>query len=81
VTAAGYTLNDNTGPIEGDITLKPGGSFSETFTANLSRSGRDKDGKIYSGRLYAVDEEGNKETVPFDITVLHDKRNGNRPEK
>ena len=81
VAAAGYTLNSNTGPIAGDITLEPDGSFSEKFTANLSRSGSDKDGKVYSGSLSAVDEEGNEKTVPFDVMVLHDKRDGNRPEK
>ena len=70
---AGYTLESNNGLVQGDITLKPDGSFSERFMANVSRSGRDKEGRVYNGTLFAVDADGNEAQIDFSVTVLHDK--------
>jgi hypothetical protein len=70
---AGYTMESNNGLAQGDITLGPDGIFTKKITVNVSRSGRDKDGKVYNGTLYAVDADGNEASLGFNVTVLHDK--------
>ena len=70
---AGYTLESNTGLLKGNITLAADGSFYEKFIVNVSRSDLDKDGRVYNGTLIAVDEDGDKATIEYTLTVLHDK--------
>ena len=69
---AGYSLESSTGLLQGDITVAPDGSFNKTFMANVSGSGRDKDGRVYTGTLFAVDADGDKAAIDYTITVLHD---------
>jgi hypothetical protein len=79
---AGYSLESNDGTIKGDITLdtvdsfrKADGSFRKKVKINVSRSGKDKSGRVYNGTVHAKDAGGNESTVPFSVTVLHDKGN------
>jgi hypothetical protein len=72
---AGYAMESNNGFVKGDITLDQDGNFSENFVVNISRSGRDKNGKVFDGELFAVDQDGNMATLQFHVTVLHDKGN------
>jgi uncharacterized lipoprotein NlpE involved in copper resistance len=66
-------MESNNGLAQGDITLGPDGIFTKKITVNVSRSGRDKDGKVYNGTLYAVDADGNETSLGFNVTVLHYK--------
>ena len=74
---AGYSLESNTGLLQGDIKVTRGGSFKKTFMANVSGSGRDKDGSVYTGTLFAVDADGDKSVVEFTVIVLQDKSKKN----
>jgi len=74
---AGYSLESSTGLLQGDITVAPDGSFNKTFMANVSGNGRDRDGRVYTGMLFAVDADGDKSAVEFTVTVLHDKSKKN----
>lgn len=67
---AGYTLESNTGLVQGNIALKPDGSFSETFIAAVSKNDRDKAGRVYNGTIYAVDADGDRVTLDYAVTVL-----------
>lgn len=82
VVRAGYSLESNDGDIIGDIPLEAedsfrsaAGSFRKKVKINVSRSGKDKSGRTYNGSVYATDIEGNMSSVPFSVTVLHDKGN------
>ena len=75
IAKAGYTLQSNNDPVKDDITLGPGGVFSETAKINISRSGTDKSGRVFEGTVNAEDVEGNQATVNFSVTVLHDRGN------
>lgn len=73
--SAGYSLESNNGLIQGDIFLGADGRFAEKVKVNVSRSGNDKYGRIYNGTLYAEDMDGNRDSLSFIVTVLHDKGN------
>ena len=70
---ARYSFEDNDGMLSGDLLLNEDGSFAQELTANVSRSGKDKEGKIYNGMLYAEDEDGKTGEVGFYVTVMHDR--------
>ena len=91
VASAGYSLASNDGTISGDISLdgndslngndslrNAAGSFRKKVKVNVSRSGKDKSGRTYNGSVYATDIEGNESSVPFSVTVLHDKGNNSK---
>jgi hypothetical protein len=67
---AGYTLESSTGLVQGNITIKPDGSFSETFITSVSKNDRDKSGRVYNGTLFAVDADGDRVTLDYAVTVL-----------
>ena len=70
---AGFSMESNNGLVQGDITLDADGRFTEKLMVNVSRSGKDKNGKAYNGTLFAVDPDGNEAALEFNVTVLHDK--------
>ena len=71
--AASYRLESDNGPVQGEIALAPGGFFQQSITVNVSRSGKDKSGRTYNGSVSAMNSEGHVSSVPFSVTVLHDK--------
>ena len=71
--SADYTLENNNGIAIGNITIDPEGYFTETVPVNVTKDGKEKEGKYYMGTISAVDSEGNKAGVEFFVTVLHDK--------
>ena len=70
---AGYAMESNNGMVQGDISIAPDGSFTERVMVNVSRSGQDKDGRVFNGSLYAMNAEGERANLDFAVTVLHDK--------
>ena len=74
---AGYILESSTGLLQGDITIAPDGSFYKTFMANVSGSVLDREGRVYTGTLFAVDADGDKSAVEFTVTVLQEKSQKN----
>ena len=71
--SAGFSFEGNTGLITGELLLDEQGNFAKNITVNVSRSGKDKEGRIYSGTLFAEDGEGNDANMQFFVTVVHDK--------
>jgi hypothetical protein len=77
---AGYSLEDNAGPVSGDLVLDGQGNFSQEITVSVSRNGEDNDGRTYNGKLFAAGSGGNNGELEFFVTVLHDKgkKNGHK---
>jgi hypothetical protein len=72
---AGYWFEDNTGSVSGEFNLDDQGNFAQDISVIVSRSGKDKDGRTYSGLLSAEDGSGKKTDLEFFVTVAHDKGN------
>lgn len=70
---ASYSFEDNTGLATGELILDGQGDFAQSVTVTVSRSGKDKDGRIYNGRLVAADSGGNSTDLDFFVSVAHDQ--------
>jgi hypothetical protein len=70
---ASYSFEDNLGTSTGSLVLDEQGNFARDISVNVSRSGKDKDGRIYNGMLLAEDGDGNSTGLDFFVTVAHDQ--------
>lgn len=71
--AAAYSMDNSSGPLTGTIDPDDDGNFVQVVVVNVARDGGDKYGNIYNGTLVATDSLDNESTLPFSITVLHDR--------
>ena len=68
-----YEMESNRAPVTGKLALDPGGNFAQKITITMSRHGKDRDGKVYNGKLSVVDAEGGWVTQGFFVKVDHDR--------
>lgn len=71
--AAAYSMDNSSGSLTGTIDPDDDGNFVQVVVVNVARDGGDKYGNIYNGTLVATDSLDNESTLPFSITVLHDR--------
>jgi len=64
--------SDNT-DAHGNINLGLGGGFHQTINVYLSKDGQFKEGTIYQGMITVMDTMDHGTTLPFSVTVLHDR--------
>lgn len=76
---ATYGMESNTGFVQGNLALDDDNSFHQLISVNISRSGTDKQGKIYQGMLTAIDGDDHETVQRFSVTVAHDR--GNKEEQ
>jgi hypothetical protein len=69
-----YTLESSTGLLKGNLTLAADGSFYEKFITSVAGNDPGRDGRVYNGTLFAVDADGDKTSVDYTVTVLHDNK-------
>ena len=61
--AAYYTLETDNGYVRGSISLAPNGSFAEKVTVHVSKDGKDKDGTVYNGMIFAYNQSRKRDAV------------------
>jgi len=79
ITYMSFTLTSDTGIVPGTITID-NGHFSGTVMVNLSKDGQIKEGKSYSGTIFATGSGPAGSGYlqfniirPFSVTVMHDR--------
>jgi len=75
VAAASFEVADEYGLVQpsGPITVGANGAYSVTVSLHASRNGNDKDGRLYSITVRAVDQVGNAGQIGASSVVLHDQ--------
>lgn len=73
---AAYQVVDEYGKVQpaGSLQLKPDGTFSFTIQLEASRTGQDKDGRLYQILLQVKDAAGNLGTKMLRVVVPHNQR-------
>jgi len=69
-----YSLEDEYGEYNsnGPVTVGADGSFSISAAVEASRRGEDKDGRVYTISVKAIDKMGNTAGEGYIVTVAHD---------
>ena len=68
-----YTMESDSGPVAGSLTIDDEGNFAIKFPITVSKTGKDKEGTTYKGSLSAKDGKGNKVIQEFFVKVRHDR--------
>ena len=71
--AGTFSMESDSGPVTGDLTLDANGDFAQKITVTVSKKSKARDGKTYNGELAVVDAEGNSATQGFFVKVGHDR--------
>lgn len=76
LTGACYSVVDEYGQVQpsGPITVQPNGTFTFTVMLQASRRGDDKDGRLYTIWISALDLAGNVGSASISVVVPHDQR-------
>jgi hypothetical protein len=75
VTSAAYAVTDEYGKVQpgGPVTFGPRGTYSFTVLLQASRSGTDRDGRLYTITVSASNNAGKTGSQAASVIVPHDK--------
>ena len=73
-----YAVEDEYGSVEpsGSLTLRADGRYTATIPLQASRRGNDRDGRLYTITVSALDNEGNEGSATAFVIVPHDQGQG-----
>ena len=68
-----YTIDNNGGPVSGNLDIDIAGNFAVKFPIKVTKDPKAKGGTIYNGTLSVVDAVGSQNSQSFVVQVDHDR--------